>query len=106
VKNTGVIGQIMLSEFRLRADAELTSSRRWSIFVTPARRQIPPRESAKFQRVAIVVWWLDYDALQRIAQGESQADIARSFAVDPATICRLAAASPFAQSAAGDLVRR
>jgi len=39
------------------------------------------------------------EALQRIAQGESQADLARSFAVDKATICRLVAASPFEHGA-------
>src|SRR5262249_29610955 len=36
------------------------------------------------------------EALQRLRQGETQADVARSYAVDPATISRLAAASPFA----------
>src|SRR5215468_5758246 len=35
------------------------------------------------------------EALHRLAQGETQADIARSYAVDPATISRLVAASPF-----------
>jgi DNA invertase Pin-like site-specific DNA recombinase len=42
------------------------------------------------------------EALQRFAQGESQADIARLLNVSPATMSRLAAASPFAQSAVGD----
>jgi transposase len=32
---------------------------------------------------------------QRLRQGETQADIARTYNVDPATISRLAAASPF-----------
>ena len=40
------------------------------------------------------------EALHRLAQGETQADIARSYAVDPATISRLAAASPFEHGAA------
>ena len=35
------------------------------------------------------------EALHRLAQGETQAGIARTFNADPATICRLAAASPF-----------
>ena len=39
------------------------------------------------------------EALQRLRQGETQADIARSYAVDPATISRLAAASPFEHDA-------
>src|SRR5262249_56879328 len=40
------------------------------------------------------------EALHRLAQGETQADIARSYAVDPATISRLVAASPFEHGAA------
>src|SRR5262245_58991786 len=39
------------------------------------------------------------EALQRLRQGETQADIARSYAVDPATISRLVAASPFEHGA-------
>ena len=35
------------------------------------------------------------EALQRLAAGETQADVARTYAVDAATISRLAAASPF-----------
>jgi len=33
--------------------------------------------------------------VQRLRQGATQADIARSYAVDPGTISRLAVASPF-----------
>jgi DNA invertase Pin-like site-specific DNA recombinase len=33
------------------------------------------------------------EAIQRLADGESQADVARAYNVDPAAICRLAAAS-------------
>src|SRR5262245_54111815 len=40
------------------------------------------------------------EALQRLRQGETQADIARTYNVDPATISRLAAASPFEHGAA------
>jgi DNA invertase Pin-like site-specific DNA recombinase len=40
------------------------------------------------------------EALHRLAQGETQADIARTYNVDPATISRLAAASPFEHGAA------
>ena len=43
------------------------------------------------------------EALQRLAAGETQADVARTYAVDAATISRLAAASPFEQGAVGDL---
>jgi DNA-binding MurR/RpiR family transcriptional regulator len=40
------------------------------------------------------------DALQRLANGAVQADLARSYGVSEATISRLAAAGPFEQSAA------
>jgi DNA invertase Pin-like site-specific DNA recombinase len=43
------------------------------------------------------------EALQRLAAGETMADVARTYAVDSATISRLAAASPFEQGAVGDL---
>src|SRR5215469_5728987 len=43
------------------------------------------------------------EALQRLAAGETQADVARTYAFDAATISRLAAASPFEQGAVGDL---
>jgi hypothetical protein len=33
--------------------------------------------------------------------GETQADVARTYNVDTATICRMAAASPFGHGAAG-----
>jgi DNA invertase Pin-like site-specific DNA recombinase len=39
------------------------------------------------------------EALQRLHAGETMADVARSFAVDGSTISRLAASSPFEQSA-------
>jgi len=42
-------------------------------------------------------------ALQRLIAGETQADVARTYAVDAATISRLAAASPFEQGAVGGL---
>jgi DNA invertase Pin-like site-specific DNA recombinase len=41
------------------------------------------------------------EALQRIAAGETQADIARLLNVSPPTISRLAASSPFERAAAG-----
>jgi len=43
------------------------------------------------------------EALQRLAAGETQADVARTFAVDAATISRLAAASPFEHVEVGGL---
>jgi len=39
--------------------------------------------------------------LQRLAAGETQADVARTFNLSSATISRLAAASPFGPSAVG-----
>jgi DNA invertase Pin-like site-specific DNA recombinase len=43
------------------------------------------------------------EAIQRLAAGETQADVARTYNVDAATICRLAAASPFERVAAAAL---
>jgi DNA invertase Pin-like site-specific DNA recombinase len=40
------------------------------------------------------------EAIQRLIAGETQADVARTYNVDATTIGRLAATSPFAQSAA------
>jgi DNA invertase Pin-like site-specific DNA recombinase len=40
------------------------------------------------------------EALQRLAKGEAQADVARSYAVSQATTSRLAAPSPFEGSGA------
>ena len=39
------------------------------------------------------------EAIQRLAAGETMADVARTYNVDATTIGRLAAASPFEQSA-------
>jgi DNA invertase Pin-like site-specific DNA recombinase len=41
------------------------------------------------------------EALQRLAGGESQSDVARTFALSASTISRLAASSPFAHVAVG-----
>ena len=41
------------------------------------------------------------EAIQRLSAGETQADVARTYGVDAATICRLAASSPFAHTGAG-----
>jgi DNA invertase Pin-like site-specific DNA recombinase len=41
------------------------------------------------------------EAIQRLSAGETQADVARTYGVDAATICRLAASSPFVHAAAG-----
>jgi DNA invertase Pin-like site-specific DNA recombinase len=43
------------------------------------------------------------EAIQRLIAGETQADVARTYNVDAATISRLAAASPFEASVAGGL---
>jgi DNA invertase Pin-like site-specific DNA recombinase len=40
------------------------------------------------------------EALQRLHAGETQADVARTYAVDATTIGRLAASSPFEHAAA------
>jgi hypothetical protein len=41
------------------------------------------------------------EALQRLNAGETTADVARNYAVDSATISRLAASSPFEHGAVG-----
>jgi DNA invertase Pin-like site-specific DNA recombinase len=41
------------------------------------------------------------EVLQRLAQGETQSDIARSYNLSAPTISRLAASSPFEHAAAG-----
>ena len=43
------------------------------------------------------------EALQRLIAGETMADVARTYAVDAATISRLAAASPFEHVEVGGL---
>jgi DNA invertase Pin-like site-specific DNA recombinase len=43
------------------------------------------------------------EALQRLAAGETMTDVARTYNVDPGTISRLAAASPFEHAVAGGL---
>jgi DNA invertase Pin-like site-specific DNA recombinase len=41
------------------------------------------------------------EAIQRLQAGETQADVARTYNVTAATICRMAASSPFAPAAGG-----
>jgi DNA invertase Pin-like site-specific DNA recombinase len=41
------------------------------------------------------------EAIARLMAGETQADVARTYNVDTATICRLAASSPFEHAVAG-----
>jgi DNA polymerase I-like protein with 3'-5' exonuclease and polymerase domains len=41
------------------------------------------------------------EALQRLAAGETHADVARTYNVDATTIGRLASSSPFGPSAVG-----
>jgi len=52
----------------------------------------------KFGRPAALTPHQRREAMQRLANGEAQADVARSFNVSQATISRLAAPSPFAAS--------
>jgi Helix-turn-helix domain of resolvase/HNH endonuclease len=41
------------------------------------------------------------EAIRRLQAGETQADVARTYNVTAATICRMAASSPFAPAGAG-----
>jgi DNA invertase Pin-like site-specific DNA recombinase len=52
----------------------------------------------KFGRPSALTPHQRREAMQRLAKGEAQADVARSFNVSQATISRLAAPSPFAAS--------
>jgi DNA invertase Pin-like site-specific DNA recombinase len=52
----------------------------------------------KFGRPAVLTPHQRREAMQRLANGEAQADVARSFNVSQATISRLAAPSPFEAS--------
>jgi DNA invertase Pin-like site-specific DNA recombinase len=52
----------------------------------------------KFGRPAVLTPHQRREAMERLANGEAQADVARSFNVSQATISRLAAPSPFEAS--------
>ena len=55
----------------------------------------------KFGRPAKLTAHQRQEAVQRLAEGAVQADLARTYGVSQATISRLVAPSPFEQSAAG-----
>jgi DNA invertase Pin-like site-specific DNA recombinase len=55
----------------------------------------------KFGRPAALTAHQRQEAIQRLSNGEAQADVARSFNVSQATISRLAALSPFEHVAVG-----
>jgi hypothetical protein len=76
-----------------------------SKFVAPASRKNSVVEAGgrgvKFGRPRKMTPHQRQEALQRLNAGETMADLARTYAVDPATISRLAASSPFEHSAVG-----
>jgi Helix-turn-helix domain of resolvase len=55
----------------------------------------------KFGRPAKLTAHQRQEAIQRLAEGAVQADLARSYGVSQTTISRLSAPSPFEASAAG-----
>jgi DNA invertase Pin-like site-specific DNA recombinase len=57
-----------------------------------------PARGVKFGRPAALTPHQRREAMQRLANGEAQADVARSFNVSQATISRLAVPSPFEAS--------
>lgn len=59
---------------------------------TGAGRERAKARGVRFGRPSKLKPYQREEALRRINAGETQADIARSYDVDPATICRLAAA--------------
>ena len=96
---TGALGRLMvtilagLAEF----ERELIRAR------TGEGRKRAKERGVRFGRPRKMTPHQRQEALQRLIAGETQADVARTYAVDAATISRLAAASPFAHGAAGDL---
>ena len=54
----------------------------------------------KFGRPAALTPHQRQEAIQRLANGEAQADIARSFAVSQATISRIVGGAPFVEGRA------
>jgi DNA invertase Pin-like site-specific DNA recombinase len=62
-------------------------------------RKRAKERGAKFGRPRKMTPHQRQEALQRLAAGETMADVARTYAVDAATISRLAAASPFEHAA-------
>jgi hypothetical protein len=55
----------------------------------------------RFGRPCKLTSYQRQEALQRLAAGETQTDVARTYGLSTSTICRLAADSPFEQSAVG-----
>jgi DNA invertase Pin-like site-specific DNA recombinase len=55
----------------------------------------------RFGRPCKLTSYQRQEALQRLAAGETQTDVARTYGLSTSTICRLAAGSPFEQSAVG-----
>jgi DNA-binding NarL/FixJ family response regulator len=67
------------------------------------RSKLPaPIENVRFGRPCKLTPYQRQEALQRLAAGETQTDVARTYGLSVSTISRLAATnSPFRQSAAG-----
>src|SRR5262245_4262453 len=64
-------------------------------------RQRAKERGVRFGRPRKMTAHQRQEALQRLAAGETMTDVARTFNVDPTTIGRLAAASPFDHGEAG-----
>src|SRR6266403_2201258 len=86
-------GKLMLTVLGGLAERELIRAR------TGEGRKRAQERGVRFGRPRKLTPHQRDEALHRLAQGETQADIARTYNVDPATISRLAAASPFEQGA-------
>jgi DNA invertase Pin-like site-specific DNA recombinase len=57
-------------------------------------RKAAQARGVRFGRPPKLTVFQRQETLQRLANGETQADVARAYNVDPAAICRLAAAGP------------
>src|SRR5262245_66647629 len=81
-----------------RAGLLLSQQRELIIARTGEGRTRAKARGVKFGRPAALTPHQQREAIQRLASGEAQADVARSFNVSQATISRLAAPSPFEAS--------
>jgi DNA invertase Pin-like site-specific DNA recombinase len=66
-------------------------------------RKRAKERGVKFGRPRKMTLHQRQEALQRLAAGETMTDVARTYNVDPGTISRLAASSPFEHGVAGGL---
>jgi len=77
------------------------SGKRTILARTGAGRDRAKAQGVRFGRPPSLTPHQRREAMERLAQGAVQAELARSYGVSEATISRLAAASPFEHGAVG-----